>query len=341
MHIPDGFLSPQTCIACYATAAPVCYGAWKKIEKRFEATTAAHVGLAAAFVFLLQMINVPIPGGTSGHAVGAAIVTIALGPAAGIIATALALALQAVVFGDGGLLAYGSNVIVMAIVPSLVAWPIWRLRGVSAGKKATGATAFAAGYLSALAGGVTTGLLLGLQPLLFKSDTGAPNYFPLGLSVSVPAMFISHLLVGIVEGAITMGAVLALANMPEFQLQQSRSSASGLKKIAITVACMVVLVPIGVVLPGLLNAGEPWGEWSPEETAHVAGQSEVPAGLAKYADGYSAPVPDYQFAEAESLTDESAQYIGAALIGVLLVILISLPLHKLQQNRLRKIQQLK
>jgi cobalt/nickel transport system permease protein len=201
------------------------------------------------------------------------------------------------------------------------------------------ATAFAAGYLAAVCGAAFTGTMLGLQPLLHTAENGAPLYFPLGLEVSLPAMLGAHMLVGIVEGAVTMGAVLALAAMPEFRIAEPAAPRNGWRKVAVGVACMVVLVPIGVVLPTVMDAGDPWGEWSAEETAQLAGQPEPPAGLIKYSDRYSAPVPDYQFGESETLAGESAQYIGAALLGVILVVLISLPLHKLQQARLRRIRE--
>lgn len=338
MHIPDGFLSPQTCAACYVATAPFWFRAWRTLKAKFETTTAAHVGLAAAFIFLLQMINVPIPGGTSGHAVGTAIVSIALGPAAAIVAASLALFLQAVVFGDGGIWAFGANVIVMGIIPAVAAWGLWRLEGAGASRRRMGVAAFAAGYVSALCGAFATGVLLGIQPLLHKSGSGVPLYFPLGLDVSVLAMVGAHAIVGIIEGTVTLGAVLALSQIPEFRISEPGIQKKGWARVAAAVGLMIVIVPLGVVLPEITNAKEPWGEWSPEEAAIVAGISEVPEGLSKYGGAYSAPVPDYEFGISESLSGKSAEYIGAALIGVLLVGIISLPLHRLQQSRLKKLR---
>lgn len=339
MHIPDGFLSPQTCAVCYATTAPFWYAAWRSLKNRFEATTAAHVGMAASFVFLLQMINVPIPGGTSGHAVGTAIVAIALGPAAAIIAASLALLLQALVFGDGGLWAYGANVLTMSVIQAWVAWGVWRLLGRGAGGMRQGAVAFTAGYMAVLAGALVTGLLLGLQPLLHRSVGGVPMYFPLSLDVSVSAMFGSHLLVGIVEGGVTLGAIKALASIPEFKISEPTAvKRGGLRWVVVGITMMILLVPAGVVLPRLFDAGEPWGEWSPKETAEMADQPTVPEGMARYSENYAAPVPDYQFGQSATIAGESAQYVGAALLGVALVALLSFPLYKLQQRRLRKIR---
>lgn len=338
MHIPDGFLSPQTCAACYAVTAPFWFRAWRTLKTKFQTTTAAHVGLAAAFIFLLQMINVPIPGGTSGHAVGTAIVSIALGPAAAIIAASLALLLQALVFGDGGIWTFGANVVVMGIIPAIVAWGLWRLEGAGASRRRMGIAAFAAGYVSALCGAFATGVLLGIQPIIHKSGSGIPLYFPLGVDVSVLAMVGAHALVGIIEGTVTLGAVLALSHIPEFRISEPGIQRRGWARVAAAVGLMIVVVPVGVVLPEITNAKEPWGEWSPDEIAIVAGTSEVPQGLLKYADTYNAPLPDYEFGVSQSLSGKSAEYIGAALIGVLLVGALSLPLHRLQQARLKKLR---
>lgn len=338
MHIPDGFLSPQTCVTCWAAAAPVWIVTWRAIKRRFEHTTAAHIGVAAAFVFLLQMINVPIPGGTTGHAVGAAMVAITLGPAAAILAVSMALALQAVVFGDGGIWAYGANVISMAVIPTFVACSVWRLivrENTSSKLRAVGA--FAAGYLAAVSGAIFTGTLLGLQPILFTDNAGAPLYFPLGLGVSLPAMLGAHMLVGVIEGGVTLGAMKALSRIPDFQMATPLPKSSQ-RWVTGALAAALLIVPAGILLPTFVGSGAPWGEWSPDEAAEIAGQTAAPAGMAKYAEQYNAPVPDYQFAPAAHLAGESAQYIGAGILGLLCVALLCLPLHKIQQRRLQRIR---
>lgn len=332
MHIPDGFLSPQTCAVTWALSAPVWYVAWTHIKSRFDSTTAAHIGLAAAFVFLLQMINVPIPGGTSGHATGAALVTIALGPAAGILAVSLALLLQAVVFGDGGIWAFGANVLSMAIVQSIAAWAIWRLIVKDpANTKLRSIGIFLAAWAAVVCGGLTTGIMLGAQPAFFTGPEG-PLYFPLGFSVSIPAMVISHILIGIIEAAITLGAIHLLARLPEFQPFRPLPMPA-LKRLYAAVTVMIFLVPAGIFLPMLAGSGAPWGEWSPQEAAEIAGQTSVPAGMIKYSDTYAAPIPDYAFTSPETVASESIQYIGSALLGVLLVILLMLPLHMMMHHR--------
>lgn len=339
MHIPDGFLSPQTCAAAWAVAVPAWVFSWRQIKARYHTGTASHLGLAAAFVFLVQMINLPIPGGTTGHATGAALVTLALGPAAGILAVSMALLLQALVFGDGGILAYGANVASMALVQCAVAWGVWKLvvrAGTSRAGRAAGA--FAAAYAAVVAGGGFTGLLLGLQPVLFHDAAGVPLYFPLGLGVSLPAMLGSHLLIGALEGGLTAGALRMLEKLSGFEMATPLPF-SARRRLAFAVAVLVIVVPVGIFLPMAFKAGDPWGEWSPEETAQMAGQTAVPAGMEKYAEKYHAPVPDYQFLEARTVAGETIQYVGAALLGVLLVIGLCFPLHKLQQRRLRKLRE--
>lgn len=339
MHIPDGFLSPQTCVTCWAAATPVWIATWRALKRRFEHTTAAHIGVAAAFVFLLQMVNVPIPGGTTGHAVGAAMVAITLGPAAAILAVSMALALQAVVFGDGGIWAYGANVLSMAVIQSFVAWAVWRvIVRQNTSSKLQAIAAFAASYLAAVCGALFTGTLLGIQPLLFSDNAGTPLYFPLGLSVSVPAMLGAHMLIGVIEGSVTLGAMKALSRIPDFQMATPLPRSSR-RWITGALAAAVLIVPAGILLPTLVGSGAPWGEWSPDEAAEIAGHSAAPAGMAKYAEKYNAPVPDYQFTPATHVAEESAQYIGAGLLGIFLVVLLCLPLHKIQQRRLQRMRQ--
>ena len=126
MHIPDGYLSPGTCAVFYGVMAPVWYLASKKMEKAFALKGLPLMALGAAFTFVIQMFNFPIPGGSSGHIAGGAILGIVLGPWAAIIAMSLTLGLQALLFGDGGLLAFGANCFNMALVMPVAGYFIFR-----------------------------------------------------------------------------------------------------------------------------------------------------------------------------------------------------------------------
>ena len=127
MHIPDGYLSPSTCAALYAGAAPFWFVALRRAGKLLHARLVPLISLVSAFVFVIMMFNIPRPGGTTGHAVGMAVSAILLGPSASILAISVALLIQAVFFGDGGITAFGANSFNMAVVGSLVAYAVYRM----------------------------------------------------------------------------------------------------------------------------------------------------------------------------------------------------------------------
>src|ERR1035437_2156682 len=126
MHIPDGYLSPSTCAALYGAAAPFWYIAMRRVKAFLTTRLVPLLSVVAALSFVIMMFNLPLPGGTTGHAIGVAIATIILGPWASILAISIALAIQAVFFGDGGITAFGANSFNMAIAGSLVSWFTYR-----------------------------------------------------------------------------------------------------------------------------------------------------------------------------------------------------------------------
>ncbi len=126
MHIPDNYLSPQTDAVMAVAMVPVWVHCIKKVRATLDREHMAFLGICAAFSFLLMMFNVPLPGGTTGHAVGGALIALLLGPEAATIAVSVALALQALLFGDGGILSFGANCFNMAFVLPFVAAIVFR-----------------------------------------------------------------------------------------------------------------------------------------------------------------------------------------------------------------------
>ena len=102
MHIPDGYLEPYTYIAFWIIMIPIWHYAGKKLSSELKSRQVPLLALAAALSFVIMMFNVPIPGDSTGHAVGGAIIGIVLRPWSGVIAISVALVLQALMFGDGG-----------------------------------------------------------------------------------------------------------------------------------------------------------------------------------------------------------------------------------------------
>ena len=129
VHIPDGYLSPSTCAALYAGAAPFWWVALRRLQRTLHTRLVPRISLFAAFSFVVMMFNVPLPGGTTGHATGVALAAVVLGPSAAILAVSAALVIQAFFFGDGGITALGANCFNIAIVGSLVAFVVYRAVG--------------------------------------------------------------------------------------------------------------------------------------------------------------------------------------------------------------------
>lgn len=206
MHIPDGYLGPQTSGVMYAVMLPIWAFAAKIVKKTLKAKQVPLLAIAAAFSFVIMMFNVPIPGGTTGHAVGAVLAAILLGPWAACIAVTVALVVQALLFGDGGITAIGANCFNMAFIEVFTGYYIYKIisgsSGVTSGRRIVAAGA--AGYLGLNLAAFTTAVMFGIQPLMHTTADGRSLYCPYGLNVAIPVMMVEHLLVfGWIEAIIT------------------------------------------------------------------------------------------------------------------------------------------
>src|ERR671929_458536 len=213
MHIPDGYLSPSTCATLYAAATPFWYIALRRVKRLLNSRLVPLLSVFAAFSFVIMMFNLPLPGGTTGHAVGMGIATIVLGPWASMLGISVALLIQALFFGDGGITAFGANCFNMAIVGSLVTYWVYRaIAGRSAITDTRRVVAAAiAGYVAINVAALLAAVEFGIQPLLFTDASGAPLYAPYPLSVAIPAMALGHLTIaGLAELVVTGGVVAYL-----------------------------------------------------------------------------------------------------------------------------------
>jgi cobalt/nickel transport system permease protein len=206
MHIPDGYLSPQTYVPFYGVSLVFWSIALKKMKKALSARHVPYLAMAAAFSFLIMMFNIPIPGGTMGHAVGGGIIAILLGPWTAVIAVSVTLIIQALVFGDGGITAIGANCFNMAVVMPFVSYWVFRLiQRNSTNTARLSIAAFLSGYVGLSAAAAVTGIEFGIQPLIAHGPDGRPLYAPYPLSVALPAMVLEHMLIfSVVEGVVTV-----------------------------------------------------------------------------------------------------------------------------------------
>ena len=340
MHIPDGYLSPSTCGVMFVAAAPFWYAAVRRVKRLMHTRFIPLVSLFAAFSFVIMMFNLPLPGGTTGHAVGMGIAAIVLGPWASLLAISIALAIQAIFFGDGGITALGANCFNMAIVGSLVAYAVYR---VIAGHTPLTSTrrvvaAGLAGYAAINASALLAAIEFGLQPLLFKDASGAPLYAPYPLSIAIPAMMIGHLtFAGLAELIVTGGIVAYLQRSHVSLLRQTAAGAhdAGAGPVPIRVArslwaalaLLLILTPLGI-----LAVGTAWGEWAPEDfrsgsarqrmsqaSGNVAPPTHMPRELGRLASVWTAPFPRYAPAIVRSAT---FGYMLSAMLGTGIILLL-------------------
>jgi cobalt/nickel transport system permease protein len=205
----------------------VWFFAFRNGNKNLGPRNVPMLSFMAALAFILMMVNLPIPDGTSAHMVGAVLIAIVLGPYGATIALSIAILIQALLFGDGGITSYGANVFNMGVV-----MPFTGILAYIVAKRALGRTqggifgsesnkraiaAFVGGYVGIVIAGATTAVEFGIQPTI------APGYAPYGLDLAVPAMLFAHLVVGIAEGLTTAIVVYYLSenradllNLPKF-----------------------------------------------------------------------------------------------------------------------------
>lgn len=206
MHIPDGYLGPATCGIFYAVMLPIWALAARIVKRTLRAKQVPALAIGAAFSFVIMMFNIPIPGGSTGHAVGGVLVAILLGPWAACIAITVALVIQALLFGDGGITAIGANCFNMAFVLPFVGYYVYKIISFKApvGSNRRVIAAGVAGYAGINAAGLLTGIEFGLQPLLHHTASGQALYCPYGFNIAVTAMAGEHLLIfGWVEAIVT------------------------------------------------------------------------------------------------------------------------------------------
>ncbi|HEY2331098.1 MAG TPA: cobalt transporter CbiM [Acidimicrobiales bacterium] len=294
MHIPDGYLSPATCATFYGAAVPVWVVAGRRVHKIVKNRNVPLLAMGAAYCFLVMMFNVPIPDGTTAHAVGGVLIAVLLGPWAAVIAVSIALLIQALFFGDGGVLSYGVNVINMAFVMPMVGYGVYRLvtGHVSLTSPRRAFAAGLGGYIGLNVAALCAAVEFGLQPTLFHSANGTPLYAPFHLSQTIPAMALAHLTVaGTVELVLTAGVIAYLqrANLPILRLNHpavpdtdaglAPARTFGWRWAIVGLATLVVLTPLGLIAPG-----GAFGEDSPEDlNLHKYHLDAVPTGLRHYA----------------------------------------------------------
>jgi len=285
------------------------------MKRAFNTQMVPLLSVFAAFSFIIIMFNLPLPGGTTGHAVGVGIATIVLGPWASILGISIALIIQAVFFGDGGITTLGANCFNMAIIGSLATYAIYRM---IAGRSALTSArrviaAGVAGYIAINLAALAAAIEFGIQPLLFHDASGAPLYAPYPLRIAIPAMMIGHLTIaGLAEMVVSAGVVAYLQRSEPSLLrrtapgaEEGSAAAANLRPLWFALAGLLILTPLGI-----LATGSAWGESTPVPT---------PRGLRALSSFWTAPMPQYA---PPFLKSPGFGYLLSAMTGTGLIMLL-------------------
>jgi cobalt ECF transporter T component CbiQ/cobalamin biosynthesis protein CbiM len=286
LHIPDGYLSPIISIGMGAATVPTWAIATRKVQSILNNRTVPLLAIFAALSFTIMMFNVPVPGGTTAHGVGGTLAAIVLGPWAAVITVSVALIIQALFFGDGGVLAIFANCLNMAIILPFTGYATYRL--LSRGAPLLGTRrVWAAGigaYVGITVSAIAVGIELGIQPMLF-TENGHALYSPYGLSAAIPAMLLAHAFgASIVEGLITaLGVAYLQKRHPEYLTSLRRVYAPDAATEGATIRrplwqLVLATIGVGIAALGVLGlvegGGDParffGGNWSTVDWASVA-----------------------------------------------------------------------
>ena len=296
LHIPDGFLTIVVSIVCWLITAATISVAIARTNKALGEKQVPLMGVMAAFIFAAQMINFPVAGGTSGHLLGGALAAIMLGPWAGMLVMTAVIAVQALLFQDGGLLVMGANILNMGLVTAAIGYGLYRSIS-GGGRRMKLIVAGIAAWLSVMAGALFTSLQLWL------SGTSQ-------LQVVIPAMLFVHALIGLGEAVVTVAALSFVLQARPDLLDENSESAKGSK------GWIIAGVAISLIVVSL----------SPFASADPDGLERVANDLGFLQAGRVAPfsiIPDYSlpFLGKTPFSTIFAGIIGLAVVGGIIALL--------------------
>jgi cobalt/nickel transport system permease protein len=292
MHIPDGFLSAGVAIVFWMLAVVFVVISLRRADRQLGERQVPIMGALAACIFAGQMLNFTVAAGTSGHLLGAALAVILLGPWAATVVLTAVVSLQALLFQDGGLVVLGANIVNMAVVGVWVAYATYRSILLLAGKRSWGI--FAAGAVAAWLSIVMAALACAMELALSGTSPA---------SLVIPAMGGIHMLIGIGEALITLGALVFLYAVRRDLFSPETASPSGSR--------MVWIGGLGIAL--LLALLSPFASTHPDGLEWVA---EEQGFLGAAQPPMFNVIPDYLF---PGIANETTATIAAGVLGVLIV----------------------
>lgn len=307
MHIPDGFLSVAVSIVFWVISVIVIGISLARVNRDLGERQVPVMGVLAAAIFAGQMLNFSVTGGTSGHLLGAALATILLGPWAAVLVMTCVVAIQALIFQDGGLLVLGANLFNMAILGPFVAYPVYKLIQRISGGKSWGV--FAGGGVAAWASIFVASLSCALQIAI--SGTSPAN-------VAVPAMAGIHALIGLGEALITVGA-LSLVYAARRDLLQAGAAQPARANAAVWVGGGLLTLAL-VILSPLASANPDGLEWVAEQAGFIETARNPSYNI----------IPDYVL---PGVSNEATATILAGVVGAVIVLAAALALVYTRRRR--------
>jgi len=293
MHIPDNFLSIAVSLICWAITIITLSIAISRTNKSLGERQVPLMGVMAAFIFAAQMINFPVLGGTSGHLLGGVLAAITLGPWAGMLVMTAVIAVQGLLFQDGGLVVMGANILNMGLLTCAVGYGLYR-SVIGSNRTIKLAVIGLAAWLSVMTGALSTALQIWLS--------GNAE-----VQIIVPAMLFVHAFIGLGEALITIAAVVFIMRSRPDLLGERSESAQGSKGWILT----GVLITLAVVLLS------PFASASPDGLERVA----TDLGFINTAQSASYQViPDYTI---PFLGESALSTIVAGVIGIIVVLAIA------------------
>jgi cobalt/nickel transport system permease protein len=299
VHIPDGFLDARTCVGTYCLAGAGLAWAGRQVTARWNDRTVPLLGVMSAFVFAGQMVNFPVVGGTSGHLLGGVLAAALLGPWAAALALATVLVVQCLFFQDGGLTALGANVLNLALLGTGVGYLVLgTVRRLWPGRR---------GFLAALA--IASWLSVVTAASSCALQLAASGTVPLRLVL--PAMLVTHALIGVGEALITVAVVsFVLKVRPDLLYEPTRQDATSLPWGSLVAYGLALASGVGLLLAPLASV------W-PDGLERIAGE----LGFDTHARPVNpAPLADYTV---PGIASSWWTTVAAAIIGVGLVFAVA------------------
>jgi cobalt/nickel transport system permease protein len=222
VHIPDGLMDPYIILIGWVIAIIALAIATKTVNKRLDKKQIPLMATLAAGIFVAQMLNFPVGGGTTGHLVGAALAAILLGPYVGLIIITVILIIQCLLFGDGGITALGLNVVNMGVIGCFIGWYVYK----AFPKNYKVPAIIIASWSAVLIGAIVCAIELAI------SSSISGGAYGIAASISIPLMTIYHIFIGLGEAIITTGIITYISQVspeilriPKIMLRSTKEEA--------------------------------------------------------------------------------------------------------------------